>query len=128
MHNALHLLSIMLFFRAHLPGEAAAGGIKVRIFLCDTEEAAVAFARHRSEHDVTDDMAGNMVNKHSGRDACNRYIGFVNRQVPTTKLIDGYVFKITRYTIDFTDNRGPRDAWSAERTFDAGNNDGHRDL
>jgi hypothetical protein len=123
-------LSLTLLLAVSASGDCLAqlAGTKVRIFLCDTEQAALDFAVARSTPDVTDDMAGDVVNKGAGRNACNRYIGYVGKEVEQRRVVQGLLFKVTRYRLHFTDNRGAAEAWGAERLFEVAPEEQTRDL
>jgi hypothetical protein len=101
---------------------------KVRIFLCDSEHAALAFALARSSPRATDDLASNVVNKEEGRKVCDRYIGYVVKEDESRKIFQGLLFKVTRYKLQFADNRGASEAWGAERLFDSSPMDVPQDL
>jgi hypothetical protein len=121
-------LAALLFAAYPACAFAQLEGTKVRIFLCDTEAAALSFAVERSAPKITDDMASDIVNQAEGRNACNRYIGYVVRETEGRKISQGLLFKVTKYRLRFLDNRGPSEAWSAERLFDSSPRDLPRDL
>ncbi len=121
-------LLALLIATGSAPSFAELEGTKVRIFLCDTEAAAVTFARARTAPRTTDDLAANIVNKGEKRIACNRYIGYVGKETEHRKVVDGYLFKLTRYKLIFADNRPASEAWGAERLFDADTRYLPRDL
>lgn len=117
----IFLLAASPLAMAQMPEE------KVRIFLCDTEAAALSFAALATPG-TTREMASNIVNKAEKRDACNRYIGYVGGEFEERKVIDGLVYKVTRYRLLFADRRGAQEAYAAERVFDAGTGRNDVDL
>jgi hypothetical protein len=127
MRQAFRALSLLLLF-ASPSAVAQLTGQKVRIFLCDTEAAALAFASALAAPRTTKEMASNVVNRSEKRDACNRYIGYVGKEVEVRKVVDGLVYKVTRYRLHFSDRRGVQEAYAAERLFDAGSHRGYIDL
>ena len=121
-------LTLLLAFPLSLGCLSQLSGTKVRIFLCDTEKAALAFALARSAPNTTDDLAGDIVNKDEGRNACNRYIGYVGKEIEQRRIVQGLLFKVTRYRLHFTDNRGATEAWGAEQLFNVAPDEETRDL
>lgn len=128
LHGILILLTCLLV-SSPPPVVAEQLGAKIRIFLCDTEDAALAFAFARtSAGNTSDDLAADAVNKVEKRGACNRYIGYVGKEAEHRRIVQGFLFKVTQYRVHFTDHRGERNAWSAERLFDADPKGAIRDL